>query len=140
MLKINDTITISPDHIHITFVRSRGPGGQNVNKVNTRAQLTFDLDECPALTNPVKKRLRLLAGRRLTNQGRLIIRSDRFREQGRNRHECLDRLRRLIAQALIPPKKRVPTKPTPASKRRRLADKHQRSLLKNQRGKVQLDQ
>ena len=140
MLEINSKITIPTACIHVTFARSRGPGGQNVNKVNTQAQLAFELDACGALSTAVKKRLRVLAGRRLTAQGQLLIRSDRFREQKRNRRECLDRLRRMIQKALIAPAVRVPTKPTAASKCKRLADKRRRGLAKSQRGKVQLEQ
>ena len=140
MLEINTRITIPTACIHVTFVRSRGPGGQNVNKVNTQAQLAFDLDACPVLSTAVKKRLRVLAGRRLTAQGQLLIKSDRFREQKRNRQECLDRLRRMIQKALIAPTRRIPTKPTAASQRRRRAEKHRRSLIKTQRTKVTLDQ
>jgi len=136
MLRINDTINIDSEHIRISYVRSRGPGGQNVNKVNTQAQLCFDLKACQGLKPSVKKRLIALAGRRMTNQGTLILRSDRFREQKRNRRECLRRLRQLIEKALICPKKRRDTKPTAASKRKRLADKRRRSLTKSLRGKV----
>ena len=140
MLEINRKITITADYIHITYVRSRGPGGQNVNKVNTQAQLAFDLDACDALSNAAKKRLRDIAGTRVNSQGKLLIRSDRFRRQKRKRQECLDRLRRMIEKALVPPIKRIGTKPTAASKRKRLADKRRRGLAKSQRGKVQLEQ
>ena len=136
MLEINDKLVIASRYLTITFVRSGGPGGQNVNKLNTQAQLSFDLKGCPDLSSPVKKRLAQLAGRRLNDQGRLLIRSDRFRQQARNRAECLDRLRRLIQKALIPPKRRIPTKPTAAAKRKRLADKRRRSLRKASREKV----
>ena len=140
MLPINDKIIIDDELLRVSFVRSRGPGGQNVNKVNTRCQLTFDLHGCQVLNSAVKKRLASLAGRRLTDKGTLIIQSDRFRRQNRNRQQCLDRLRRLIQKALIPPKKRRPTKPTAASKRKRLEDKHRRSRLKSLRGKISLDE
>lgn len=140
MFEINDTISISEKYIRVSFVRSRGPGGQNVNKVNTQAQLAFDMDGCGELNGAVKSRLRGLAGRRLTIEGKILIRSDRFRQQSRNRQECLDRLRLMIRKALVPPTKRVATKPTAASKRRRLAEKRRRGLIKSQRGRVSLDE
>ncbi len=136
MLQVNDTIRIDERYIAISYVRSRGPGGQNVNKLNTRAQLVFDLKECTDLTSAVKERLKQLAGRRMTADGRLILQSDRYRHQGRNRQECLDRLRRLIRKALQPPKRRIPTKPSRAAKEKRLADKKHRSKVKNLRGRV----
>lgn len=140
MLTINDNITIDSRYLQINFVRSRGPGGQNVNKVNTRAQLTFDLNRCSDIGLAAKTRLARLAGRRLTADGKIIIQSDRFREQSRNRQECLDRLRRLIQKALTPPKKRRPTKPTAASKRKRRYDKIHRSKIKSLRRKVEQEQ
>ncbi len=136
MVKINEKITISEQYITISYVRSRGPGGQNVNKVNTRAQLSFDLGNCPELSLTVKKRLQKLAGSRVTVDNRLIIQSDCYRLQNRNRQECLDRLRKLISKALIVPKQRRPTQPTRASKRKRLADKKHRSSIKSLRGRV----
>jgi len=136
MLKINEKISISEQYITINYVRSRGPGGQNVNKVNTRAQLSFDLGNCPELSAAVKKRLQKLAGSRVTIDNRLIIQSDCYRLQNRNRRECLDRLRKLISKALIVPKKRRPTQPTQASKRKRLADKKHHSGIKSLRSRV----
>jgi len=139
MLTINDKITIDSRYLRICFVRSGGPGGQNVNKVNTRAQLIFDLNHCPEIGPTIKGRLAQSAGRRLSTQGKIIIQSDRFREQNRNRQECLSRLRQLILKALIVPKKRRPTGPTAAAKRKRLTDKKYRSNVKVWRGKVSLD-
>ena len=136
MLKVDDTIRIDGRYIAMTYVRSRGPGGQNVNKLNTRAQLVFDLKGCTDLGSAVKERLQVLAGRRMTADGRMIMQSDRYRHQGRNRQECLDRLRRLIRKALQPPKPRIPTKPSRAAKEKRLADKKHRSKVKNLRGRV----
>ena len=140
MLQINDKIAIEDDYIRLTYVRSAGPGGQNVNKLNTKAQLVFNLCACPTLTASVKKRLARLAGKRMTNAGILIIKSDRFRHQQRNRQECLNRLRLLIRKALITPKKRRPTTPTPASKRRRRAEKQRRSQTKSLRTRVNLSE
>ena len=139
MLRINDQINIDDEYLRVTFVRSRGPGGQNVNKVNTRAQLVFDLEACPVLGPAVKKRLARLAGRRLTDKGTLIIHSDRFRRQNRNRTECLDRLRLLIKKALVTPKKRRPTPPTAAAQRQRLDDKRRRSRIKSLRRRISLE-
>ncbi|MBN2376906.1 MAG: aminoacyl-tRNA hydrolase [Sedimentisphaerales bacterium] len=136
MLKINEKISISEQYITINYVRSRGPGGQNVNKVNTRAQLSFDLENCPELNTAVKKRLKKLPGSKVTDDNRLIIQSDCYRLQNRNRQECLDRLRKFISKALVVPKKRRPTKPTQASKHKRLADKKHRSSIKSLRSKV----
>lgn len=140
MLKVNDHIRIDGRFITITYVRSRGPGGQNVNKLNTRAQLVFDLKGCTDISPAVKQRLQDLAGRRMTTDGRMIMQSDRHRNQGRNRQECLDRLRRLILKALKPPKPRIPTKPSRAAKEKRLSDKKRRGQVKNLRGKVSLDE
>ena len=139
MLQINEKITISREYIKINFIRSRGPGGQNVNKVNTRAQLTFDMKCCLEIPAAAKKRLAVLAGRRLTNQDTIIIESDRFRRQKDNRREVLYRLRRLIRQALVRPKPRRPTQPTTASKRKKQEDKQHRSRIKSWRKSVMFD-
>jgi len=140
MLLINENIQIDDQYLKVSYVRSRGPGGQNVNKVNTCCQLSFDLKNCPVLTAAVKNRCVRLAGRRMTNQGVLIIQSDRFRRQIRNRTDCFERLGRLIGKALIPPVPRRPTKPSAASKRKRLEDKRRRSKTKNLRQKVSPDE
>ena len=140
MLKVNDNIHIDERFIEIRYVRSRGPGGQNVNKLNTRAQLIFHLNDCTDLAPAVKQRLQKLAGRRMTTDGRMIMQSDRYREQGRNRQECLDRLRRLILKALTPPKPRIPTKPSRAAKEKRLSDKKRRGQVKSYRRKVSLEE
>jgi len=139
MLHINENIAITQKYIRISFIRSRGPGGQNVNKVNTRAQLIFDLSGCPELPALAKKRLAHIAGRRLTSRGQIIIESDRFREQNRNRLEALSRLKALIRQSLVKPKPRIPTRPTKASKQRRLRDKQHRSHNKSLRKNVSSD-
>ena len=139
MLQINEKITISRDFIKITFIRSRGPGGQNVNKVNTRAQLAFDMRGCVEVPAAAKKRLAVLAGRRLTKLGTIIIESDRFRRQKDNRREVLYRLRRLICRALVQPKPRRLTQPTASSKRKKQENKQHRSRVKSWRKKVSLD-
>lgn len=140
MLKVDDAIRIDERFIKIAYVRSRGPGGQNVNKLNTRAQLIFHLNDCTDLSAAVKERLEVLAGRRMTTDGRLVMQSDRHRHQGRNRQECLDRLRRLILKALQPPKPRIPTKPSRAAKEKRLSDKKRRGQIKSLRGKVKMEE
>ena len=133
MFKISDSLTIDDVYLRFRFVRSSGPGGQNVNKVNTRAQLVFDLKNCTTIHNPTRLRLITLAGRRHTDDGTIIIESDKFREQLRNRNDCLSRLRQLILHAMITPKKRIRTRPTIASKRKRLEKKRQRSQTKSLR-------
>ena len=140
MLRINESIQIEDRYLRVSFVRSRGPGGQNVNKVNTCCQLSFDLKHCPVLSAGVKNRCIVLAGRRMTNQGVLIIQSDRFRRQIRNRADCFDRLSRLIRKALVLPAPRRPTKPSAASKRKRLEDKRHRSKTKSFRRRVSVDE
>ncbi|MBN1436070.1 MAG: aminoacyl-tRNA hydrolase [Sedimentisphaerales bacterium] len=140
MLKVTETLIIPRQYIHISYVRSQGPGGQNVNKVSTRAQLQFDLENCEQLSPGVKKRLRPILGRRLTKSGHVIIQSDRFRDQIRNRQECLDRLARLIRQALIPPKKRIATKPTRAANLKRMEDKKHRGVTKKYRRRPDMEE
>jgi ribosome-associated protein len=133
MLTINEAITIGEQYLRFRFIRSQGPGGQNVNKVNTKAQLSFEMRPCPALPEGVKGRLAKLAGRRMTDEGILILECDQYREQSRNRQACLDRLAGLIQKALIIPKHRRPTRPTRSSKERRLNAKQRRSGIKSLR-------
>ena len=139
MLIINDTLSLSDRYLTIRYVRSSGPGGQNVNKVNTRAQLSFDWQRCAEIPPGAKKRLAQLAGRRLNQQGQLLLESDRFREQKQNRQEVLNRLARMIRQALIRPKVRRATKPTLGSKRQTKASKQHRSKMKSLRKPVGLE-
>jgi ribosome-associated protein len=117
------------------FVLSSGPGGQNVNKVASAVELRCDAARSPSLPDDVKQRLRTLAGRRLTKNGVLVLRGNRFRDQQRNRDDVRARLTDLIARAAIAPKKRRPTKPSRAARARRLEDKKARSKLKQARGK-----
>jgi len=133
-MRITPNISIPDDEIAISFVRSSGPGGQNVNKVATAAQLRFSVAASPSLPGEVKDRLRLLAGARMTAEGTLIIDARRFRSQRRNRQDAMDRLAELIRRAAARPKVRRRTSPTAASRRRRLDAKHRRSDIKRLRG------
>ena len=126
---------VDPGEIRFAFVRASGPGGQNVNKVSTAAQLRFDVRASPSLPGPVKMRLQRLAGARLTKDGVIVIQADRFRTQERNRQDALDRLAALIEEASVVPKKRRPTKPSRAAKERRLDTKKQRGAKKALRGR-----
>ena len=133
MIPITPTLTLDESEVRLDFVRSSGPGGQNVNKVATAAQLRFDVRRSPSLPDGVRERLIHLAGRRITEDGVLIITAQRFRTQERNRQDALDRLIELIRAAAVPPVPRRPTKPTAASKRQRLESKRRRSAIKGLR-------
>ncbi|WP_172297763.1 alternative ribosome rescue aminoacyl-tRNA hydrolase ArfB [Pseudoruegeria sp. HB172150] len=136
MLSINDTIAIEDWELTEQFTRSGGPGGQNVNKVSTAVELRFEAERSPNLPGAVKTRLRRLAGRRWTNDGAVLIRVDETRHQARNREIARERLAELVRAALERPKRRIPTRPTLASKRRRLEGKKARGEVKALRGKV----
>ncbi|MGH8293960.1 MAG: alternative ribosome rescue aminoacyl-tRNA hydrolase ArfB [Steroidobacteraceae bacterium] len=123
-----------------SFVRASGPGGQNVNKVATAAQLRFDLAGTQSLAPAAKERLRALAGRRVSEDGSLIIVARNQRTQEANRREALARLADLVRRALVPPKPRKPTRPTRASRERRLETKTRRRTSKQLRGKVRWDE
>lgn len=125
--------------ISITFVRSAGPGGQNVNKVATAAQLRFNLAGTSVLNERMKARLRVLAGRRVTDEGELLIIARNHRTQEGNRREALARLQALVEEARIEPKLRRATRPTKASKERRLQGKARDQRVKTLRGKVRSD-
>jgi len=134
LIRITDSIAIDEREIEESFVRSTGPGGQNVNKLATAVQLRFDVRHSPSLLPAVRARLERLAGRRLTTEGVLLITAQRHRTQERNRQEARERLVDLIRRAAEPPKPRHATRPTVASKRRRLDTKTRRSRLKRLRG------
>ena len=134
MIRINAQIELDEREIQEDFVRASGPGGQNVNKVSTAVQLRFDVAHSPSLSEYVRARLIKLAGRRLTQDGVLIIEADRFRSQRRNRDDALERLIALINEACEVDKPRRPTRPTLASQKRRLDSKQRRGDTKKLRG------
>jgi ribosome-associated protein len=138
-LVVSPEVTIPDSDFSMAFVRASGPGGQNVNKVASAVQLRFDLDGSSALNERVKTRLRRLAGRRLTDEGAILIIARSHREQERNRQDALDRLGELIREALIEPKVRRPTKPTRSSKERRITGKVKQGRNKQLRSKVRWD-
>ena len=137
MIEITHNIAIDEREIKEEFVRSSGPGGQNVNKVATAVKLRFDVVKSPTLPEDVRGRLLRLGGKKITEKGILVIDARRFRTQDRNRQDALKRLVALIERASRKPKPRKKTRPTAASKRRRLEGKHQRSEIKLMRKNVQ---
>jgi ribosome-associated protein len=133
MIRITAKISIDEREIAESFVRASGPGGQNVNKLSTAVQLRFDVRHSPSLAPDVAERLERLAGSRLTRDGVLVIIAQRHRTQARNREDALDRLIDLIRRAATPPVKRRPTRPTKASRERRIEGKKRRADVKKSR-------
>jgi ribosome-associated protein len=133
MLRITDHIAIDERELQEQFIRSSGPGGQNVNKLETAVQLRFDVRHSPSLPHDVRLRLERLAGQRLTKDGVLVITAQRHRTQERNRQDARDRLIELVQRAAIAPKRRRPTKPTASSRKRRLESKKRRGTIKGLR-------
>ena len=140
MLHIPPDITIADWELEESFIRASGPGGQNVNKVSTAVELRFHMRTSPNLGPAQKTRLAAIAGRLLTKDGVIVIRADSFRTQNRNRENARDRLAAMIAEAAIPPKPRVKTRPSKASKERRLEGKSVRSGVKKLRQKAPSDE
>ena len=139
VLEVTPTLVIPDTDLSFAFVRASGPGGQNVNKVSSAVQLRFDMQGSTALSDPVKSRLRALAGRRVTDDGAILIIARNQRSQDHNRREALERLAELIQRALVVPKTRRATKPTRASRERRLDTKSRQQQTKQRRKKVRWD-
>ena len=135
LLAVTDSQFIDDGELEFRFIAAAGPGGQNVNKVATAVQLRFDARGSPSLADDVSTRLQRLAGSRLTLGGVIVIQANRFRTQERNRADAVERLFDLIREALVVPKARRPTRPTKASKERRLASKSRRAGVKSLRGR-----
>ena len=133
MLVVTARLKIPLSEFTFTFARSSGPGGQNVNKLNTKAQLRWPVVRSPSLPEAVRRRFLAKHRRRVTSEGDLLITSQRFRDAGRNVADCLEKLRAMLAQAAVTPKPRKPTKPTRASIHRRLEDKRKLSQKKQGR-------
>jgi len=133
MIQITPTLALDEQELQIAFVQSSGPGGQNVNKVATAVQLRFDVAHSPSLPPEIRERLIELAGNSMTKDGWLVIDARRYRTQEHNRQDALDRLVKWVRAAAVEPKRRRPTKPSRASRQRRLESKHKRGQVKRLR-------
>ena len=136
MIAITDTLGLDEGEISESFIRASGPGGQNVNKVSSAVQLRFDVRQSPSLPQPVRERLERLGGHRVSQDGILVITAQRFRSQDRNRADAQERLIALILRAATLPRRRRATRPSAATRERRLTAKAQRARLKQQRAIV----
>ena len=136
MLKIDDKITIKSWELSEQFIRASGPGGQNVNKTSSAVELRFEAERSPSLSEPVKKRLKKIAGNKWTKDGAIVLKCDETRHQIRNREIVLKRLKEMIKKSLVTAKKRLATRPTLASNRRRLTAKKNRADLKSNRARI----
>ena len=136
MLKIDDKITIQSWELSEQFIKASGPGGQNVNKTSSAVELRFEAERSPSLSEPVKKRLKKIAGTKWTKDGAIVLKCDETRHQVRNREIVLKRLKEMIKKSLLTPKKRLATRPTLASNRRRLTAKKNRADLKSNRARI----
>jgi len=133
MIPLTGDIVIDESELQWEFVRSGGPGGQNVNKVATAVQLRFDVKGSQSLPQEIKERISRIAGRRMTSDGTLLIKAQRFRSQERNRVDALERLQEIIGEALRKPKRRIRTRPTTSSRMQRLESKRKRAAKKGMR-------
>ena len=138
MIRVTDSISLHENEIRLDFIRSSGPGGQNVNKVSSAVQLRFDARSSPALTDAIRSRLNQISGRRMTAEGILIIEARRYRSQERNRQDAIDRLIALIRSAAEKTRPRRQTRPSAAARQRRLRAKKQRGEIKRRRSRVRL--
>ena len=136
MLKIDDKITIKSWELSEQFIRASGPGGQNVNKTSSAVELRFEAERSPSLSEPVKERLKKIAGTKWTKDGAIVLKCDETRHQIRNGEIVLKRLKEMIKKSLVTPKKRLATRPTLASNRRRLTAKKNRADLKSNRARI----
>jgi ribosome-associated protein len=133
MLVVSDDLSIPLSELRFTFARSAGPGGQNVNKVNTKATLRWHVTESPSLPEPVRERFLARYRRRITGEGEVLVTSQRYRDQGRNVADCLSKLQAMLVEVARPPKRRKKTRPTASSRAKRLSNKRQRSQTKSLR-------